>query len=145
MPFTDESGFTLVETLVAAVILFTCLAAAAVSYNTAVNLANKLNATTAISAAVPDIRDRVKIHLFNQETEGTQTFSEDLAFSWQAKQRSSARTIVGTGDGPDSGLESGRFEITLYEIDLLVTLSRNGRDHASRYAYTELVWQETGF
>jgi Tfp pilus assembly protein PilE len=143
--FTDQAGFTLVETLVAGVILFTCLAAAAVSYNTAVNLTNKLNATIAVATAVPDIRNEVKQQLFDRKFSGEAQFSETLNFSWQASEKRSARTITGTGYERGEGLDYGRFRISLYEVALTVWPSDAHSSYASRYEYTELVWQEMGF
>ncbi len=142
--FTDSSGFTLIETLVAAVILFTCLAAASISYNTAVNLTKKLNSTIDIDTAVSDIREKVKAGLFNGELKGEASFSAGLKYSWEAVARKSSPTILGDNDEMTGGLQYGQFQITLYAVNLIVTAIQHEQPHNVRFEYNELVWRKTG-
>ena len=141
--FTDSSGFTLVETLVALVILLTCLAAASQSYNTAINLSNKLNSTVYIATTVPHIRNDIKKSLLSGEIKGDVKFSGDLNYSWIAEKRSSSRTITGPYDESTGGLEYGQFQITLYKINLMVAANLNEKQRKVSFEYMELVWRKT--
>jgi len=128
---------------VAAVILFTCLSAAALSYNTAVNLSNKLNATVLINRAVPEIRNNLKDRLFNGEMEGQAVFSERLKFTWKAVKQRAGRTIFQAADPYTGAPNYGRFQVVLYSVDLEISLARKDSSHRARYEYTELLWHES--
>ena len=140
--FTDEAGFTLVETLVAAVILFTCLAAASLSYNTAAGLAGRLDATVEIATEAASIRDSVTESLFAGRTEGVARYAENIEYAWLAEEKRSSRTVTGGFDELTGEIQYGRFHVTLYSVELVVTLERYGRRHNARYEYHELVWRE---
>jgi prepilin-type N-terminal cleavage/methylation domain-containing protein len=143
--FIDQSGFTLVETIVAAVILFTCSAAAALSYNTAVNLARKLNATIAIATVIPDTRDQIREQLFEGKFQGEFAIPMnpgELTVSWQAVDENSALTVAGLSETRANALERGNFRIFLYRVDLMGMIGTGEFEYSMQYTYTELVWQK---
>lgn len=142
MRCSDTSGFTLVEILVASVILFTCLGAAAVSYNTAVNLAQKLDETIAVSSAMPHIREQIKTHLFQGTLSGTITHAGDPVILWQAAEHLSGFTLSTVDESSDRLFEPGRFRIILYTVTLTGRSGQLDNAYSQVYTYTELVWEE---
>jgi len=127
---------------VASVILFTCLGAAAVSYNTAVNLAQKLDETIAVSSAMPGIREQIKTQLFQGTFKGTITHAGDQVILWQAAERQSAFTLSTVDDSSGQIFEPGRFRIILYTVTLTGRSGQVDTAYSQVYTYTELVWEE---
>jgi type II secretory pathway pseudopilin PulG len=138
----SDGGFTLVEILVASVILFTCLGAAAISYNTAVNLAQKLDETIAVSSAMPRIREQIKTQLFQGTLSGTIVHPGDPVILWQAAERQSAFTLSTVDESPDRLFEPGRFRLILYTVTLTGRSGQLDNAYSQVYTYTELVWEE---
>lgn len=140
--WSDPAGFTLVETIVAATILFSCIAAAALSYNTAVNLTNKLNAGIACGAALRDIQQEIKTRLFDGENTGGAMLANGMAYAWQAVRKRSSPTILREDDLFPGGLAPGAFQVELAEVALVITWNPDNRPQKFPFEYTELVWQQ---
>lgn len=133
------------ETIVAATILFTALAAAAFSYNSAVNLTRKLNITIAAGAALPEIQREIKFRLFEGESEGEQRSANGVHYFWHAETQKKSPTILGENSMGTDGLMYGRFQVALVAVTLTIIGDKTG-DEESRYRqlpveYRELVWQ----
>jgi type II secretory pathway pseudopilin PulG len=136
-----SAGFTLVETLVASTILFACLAAAALSYNTAVNLTHKLNSTVAVGIARNDIQAAIKSHLFDGVTSGNRQSDDGaLHYAWQARLQRASRTILRRDHDFGGELVYGGFNIELYTVEIVVTPAHTESPQQSRFEYMELVW-----
>jgi type II secretory pathway pseudopilin PulG len=143
---SKSAGFTLVETLVASTILFACLAAAALSYNTAVNLTHKLNSTVTVGIARNDIQEAVKSHLFDGVTSGERQSDDGaLHYAWQARLQRASRTILRRDYDFGGELVYGGFNIQLYAVEIVVTSTHVNSPQQSRFEYTELVWHPVAY
>jgi hypothetical protein len=136
----DESGFTLVETIVASVILFTCLSAAALSYQTSVDLVTRAESAVRIASVLTEIRSQVREKITSGTLEGKDEYAPDVRFGWKAVLTREARNITGASEEITGGLEYGRFQMTLYSVTLVVTCQMYGRERVSDYEYQELTW-----
>lgn len=140
-PCTDPRGFTLVETLVASVILFTCLAAALIAYNSGLNSTAKMEARLAMLEAVPHIRWEVRNSLQVGRTKGQNPSGEGLDYRWEARLITSSRTVRRAYDDLLGGPDHGAFTLELYRVELVVTSRFAGRETVGDYDYLELVWK----
>jgi hypothetical protein len=131
----------LVETIVASTILFSCIAAAALSYNTAVNLTNKLNATIAANAALAQIQKEIKRHLFDGEKTGEQALTDGTKYFWQAAIKRSSPTILRQNDDITGSPMLGSFQVQLIEVKLTITKEMGTRIIDFPYRYKELIWE----
>ena len=137
---SDASGFTLVETIVASVILFTCLGAANLSYNTAMNLVSRTDSAIRIAAVQSDIRAVIRNQLFSGTLQGETRYAEDITYTWQAARRKWSRNIVGSSLETTGELEYGNFMLVLYHVSLTVNCTSNSQGRQSEFDYQELVW-----
>jgi hypothetical protein len=139
--WNDAQGFTLVETIVAATILFTCIAAAAFSYNTAIRLTGRLNATISSAAALSDIQKEIKPHLFNGEKSGRGELADGAGYFWQAVRQRSSPTILRQDDEFSGGPLYGRFQVELVAVALTITQQMENRNIEFPFEYKELIWK----
>jgi len=138
---SDISGFTLVETIVASVILFTCLGAATLSYNAAIDMAGRTDSIIRIAGVQADIRAAVRDKLFSGVTrEEDIRYAEDITYTWRADRSRGSRNILGSSTETTGGLEYGNFNLTLYALSLTITYSQYGQNRQSGFDYKELVW-----
>ncbi len=135
------NGFTLVEVLVAAVILFSSLTLAAVAYNHALDFVQRSMAVIHISKALPAIRQQVAEQLQNGITAQETRFSDELLYTWQAELENASMNVTGAYDEYTGDLEYGSFYLQLYRVVLTVQQQDPYRVHTSRYDYQELVWR----
>jgi len=135
------SGFTLVEVLVALVILLAALTITASSYNASLDFVSRAEIVAGISRQVIDIRQRVRTLLETGATEG-QASAGDLSYAWQAVPEASSVNFTGGYDEITGAPEYGNFQLTLYQVELIISSSQTGRDSQSRYQYRELIWQK---
>lgn len=138
----DAAGFTLVETLVAATILFTSIAAAALSYNTAINLTYRLNAAVASGIALSDIQKEIKSHLFEEKNNGRGSLADGTGYAWQADRERSSPTILRQNDGFADGPVYGGFQVELVAVSLTITRQIAHRKIEYPFEYKELVWKQ---
>ncbi len=134
-------GFTLVEVLVALVILLAALTVAAASYNASLDFVSRAAAVSNISRQVGDIRQQVRSRLEAGEYEGLADFTVGLSYGWRAVVEAEAINNPGGIDEVTGAPEQGMFQLTLYRVELTIMSALGGREQRVNHQYRELIWQ----
>lgn len=135
-----ESGFTLVEVLIAAVILFSALALGLLAYRTSISTLDRVTANVRIADALPAIMAKVKTEVQGRKTRGEDRYDESVAYLWRARRIKRSENIILPFDDATGGPQKGAFKITLYNILLKITYERDGHNKETEYEYQELSW-----
>ena len=138
--FRDNAGFTLVEVLIAAMILFSTLTVGTMAYRTSVRLFGKVTLTAVIAGALPDIMAQVKESLMESKNSGEALYNKDIRYSWKANEIKSSRNIRGRSEF--GGIDYGSFQVFLQNVVLTVAYEADGVKKETQYAYQELVWRK---
>jgi type II secretory pathway pseudopilin PulG len=122
-------GFTLVETLVAAVILFAVLTSALLSFQNSVLASSKAESQVRLISAVPALRARIGRQLRNFEASSGEGNLGELNFSWVARVRleGDALDVREAGEG-GVGLSVAR-SFTLWDVGLVVSLGGSSKQY----------------
>ncbi len=145
MSVREQRGFTLIEVLIAAVIMFTVLATATVSLRGAMHASERASRTTELLAPLswitPTIRERLRE--YPGDNLATEHSGEGVVFGVEYRFHAS---LVRSG-APPSRLDVDAAEFIeyaprfgLYDVEL--ELEREGEK--SRFVYQELAWQPLG-
>ena len=138
----NERGFTLIEVLIASVILFSAVAAGTLVYRGSIRLGDKASATVRISAALPSIMEHVKEALMEQKMKGEGSFDDGISYSWVSEAAKSSRNILSAFDETTGGIEYGRFKIVLNNVQLIVGCNYGPFSRKKMtFRYQELTWQ----
>ena len=138
--FHDQKGFTLVEVLVASVIMFSALVLGTLAYRTSINAMERVTANVLIADSLPAIMAEIKTGLMAQADHGDGHYGETITYSWRSKEIKSARNISSSYNEFTGGLDYGRFQLILSDIHLTVTCAGDGRGKKAGYDYRELSW-----
>ena len=133
-------GFTLIEVMVAAVILFSVIATVSMIYRGAFLSSDKANNHINISAVLPsiltNIRQNIRLHGNSPEEKlDNQANAWDVKYQWQAQllKKASAPARL----DPDSGaMFTPPEKYKLWQVAL--TLEQNGV--TKKYKFNELSW-----
>jgi prepilin-type N-terminal cleavage/methylation domain-containing protein len=137
-----QRGFTLIEVLIAAVIMFTVLATATLSVRTAMHASERAARTTELLAPLPWITPTIRTSLreISNDKLPSELDGEGILFGVEYRYHA---TLVRFGAPP------ARFDVDaadfveyaprfgLYDVEL--ELEREGK--TSRFVYQELAWQ----
>ena len=137
-----ESGFTLVEVLIAAVILFSALALGTLAYRTSISTLDRVTANVRIADALPSIMAKVKTEVQRRKTRGEGRYGESVAYLWRARRIKTSKNIISPFDDATGGPLQGVFKMTLHNILLKITYERDGRNKETEYEYQELSWSK---
>jgi prepilin-type N-terminal cleavage/methylation domain-containing protein len=142
MSVREQRGFTLIEVLIAAVIMFTVLATATVSLRGAMHASERASRKTELLAPLPwitpTIRERLREHPGDKLA--TERSGEGVVFGVEYRFHAS---LVRSGAPPSRfDVDAAEFveyapRFGLYDVDL--ELEREGEK--SRFVYQELAWQ----
>lgn len=135
-----QSGFTLIEALVAGIILFAAIAVSTQVYRGALmasQTAEKLNRT---QSAVVLLKSGIRHRLDQGESSGEGQF-DGLAYQWQAEVIETAYQYTsGFGDGQENRRSTGGAELRKTGISL--SIGNPERQQAWRqYQWQEVLWQ----
>ena len=145
MSLHGQRGFTLIEVLVAAVIMFTVLATATLSLRTAMHASERASRTTELLAPLPFITPTIRSNLREESNDKLPSEQSGAGRLFGVEYRYHA-TLVRSGAPPT------RFDVDaaavveysprfgLYDVEL--ELEREGE--TSRFIYQELAWQPLG-
>lgn len=131
------SGFTLVEVLIAAVILMAALTAATLNFKAARLNSDQAAASIKMLQVVPLVVDHIKTELAKEapaELAGTGNIT-DVHFQWQAS------TVVYKAAPQHFDVDSSSFETPaaryrLYQVTLVLTFNSKTKE----FSYQELAW-----
>ena len=135
-----ESGFTLVEVLIAAVILFSALALGLLAYRTSISTLDRVTANVRIADALPSIMAKVKTGVLERKTRGEGRYGESVAYLWNAREIKASKNIINPFDEATGRPLQGTYKITLHNILLKITYEKDGRNKETEYEYQELSW-----
>lgn len=135
----SSRGFTLIEVLIAATILFTVIAVVSQSYRNAATASEKARRSVELVGVVPLLLDTIRFRL--READINQTIEQqgvlnDFEFSWQAQ-------VVKKGGPPDrldpedGGVVSFDDKFYLWQVEL--TLSK--QQYSQQFRFNELTWK----
>jgi Tfp pilus assembly protein PilE len=120
----STKGFTLIEVLIAGVILFMVIAATTMVYRSALLSSNKAQDVLAISGYIPQIVDNITDQLQQQDT-GTQNslqgqgLSMQINYNWQGRliQAKSAPPVIDSFTG-ELLAQPARYRLWQIELEL---------------------------
>ncbi len=142
MSVREQRGFTLIEVLIAAVIMFTVLATATLSLRAAMHASERASRKTELLAPLPWITPTIRARLreYPGDNLATERSGEGIMFGVEYRfhallVRSGAPPSRFDGDAAVFIEYAPRFG--LYDVEL--ELEREGEK--SRFVYQELAWQ----
>ena len=141
----DNFGFTLIEVMVASVVLFSVVAAASLGIKTAFEASSKVTSSAYMAESLQDVVQNVKLELFKGKVKGDGTLDKILSFSFNAEQIDSGKNISSGSSVLSGEIEYGNFFLTLYSVDLLLKANMQGRINKRKYSYKELIWIKKSF
>ena len=142
MSVREQRGFTLIEVLIAAVIMFTVLATATVSLRGAMHASERASRKTELLAPLPWITPTIRERLreYPGDNLATEHSGEGVVFGVEYRFHAS---LVRSGAPPSRfDVDAAEFieyapRFGLYDVEL--ELEREGEK--SRFVYQELAWQ----
>ena len=138
--FYNNKGFTLVEVMISAVILFSALAIGTLAYRTSIRAVDRITAYVVIADALPAIMAMVKTEIIEHKNQGEGRYGNEISYAWNSKKIKSSKNIRSSYDLATGGLEYGRFQVVLNNIELTVTYEGGSRRKEAQYEYQELSW-----
>jgi len=136
----DQKGFTLVEVIIASVIIFAAIGIGAISYRLAVKSTESVSGHLYIAKTLPFIVDLVKKELFAGKTRGTAQFDRYISYSFTAKEQKRAKNLISQSHELQPGPEYGLFNILLVDVHLNIKYNGGTYSKNSFYDYQEIIW-----
>lgn len=135
---SSEQGFTLLEVLVAGVLLFAAVATAAQVYRGALHAFSRAQDTTQIQAVVPLLLSQVQYHLDQGEQQGEGQFGP-IIYRWQSEP--GEQHYVTRSDVSEFGeTPSSRFTQQLHQIRLELRRAEQS-DWQREYRWQAYQWR----
>ncbi|MBC2696416.1 MAG: hypothetical protein HF982_14300 [Desulfobacteraceae bacterium] len=135
-----NKGFTLVEVMISAVILFSALAIGMLAYRTSIRSVDRIKANVFLADALPAIMAMVKTEIIEHKNQGKGDYGKSIVYVWNSKEIKSSKNILSSYDEITGGLEYGRFKVILNNIELSITYEGDGRRKNALYEYREMSW-----
>jgi len=135
-------GFTLIEVLVASLILFLAITALMTIYQGAIYSATKSSLSIALIEHVDEVKSQINQELFNRELQEeiiAAGYLHEIKFDWTAKLVAKARSYHPDNKSFDSALGenvSESTEVYLWEI----TVNMSKEDKVREFSYWEMTW-----
>jgi Tfp pilus assembly protein PilV len=133
-----QVGFTLIEVLIAATILFTALVVASASYRTALLASSRAETVVSMLTPLPLITSAIRNQLRSNPVDSQRGEAELLgvAYAWQATT-SRYGSPPARFDPDEIEFREYRPRFRLYDIELTLRL----RGQERRYLYQEVAWE----
>ena len=138
--YHSNKGFTLVEVMISAVIVFSALSVGMIAYRTSLIAMDRISANVLIADALPAIMATVKTQIAEHKSQGKGHYGNTIVYIWNAKEIKSSKNILGFPNEVTGGLAYGRFQIVFSNVELTVTYEGEGRRKEASYEYHELSW-----
>ncbi len=142
MSVREQRGFTLIEVLIAAVIMFTVLATATVSLRGAMHASERASRKTELLAPLPWITPTIRERLREYPGDNLATEHNGEGVVFGVEYRFHASLVRSGAPPPRFDVDAADFieyapRFGLYDVEL--ELEREGEK--SRFVYQELAWQ----
>ena len=137
MSSARQSGFSLIETLVAATIMFSVLVSAFLAFQGSITASAKAEKRIELLASVPRIRLLVTEAIrSNEGLAGSGTLG-DVIYEWEADAvtQGFALDLDAVGDSPSGFLER---PFNLWSVDLLIEYDGSQLE----FSFTEITWEK---
>ena len=138
--FRNNRGFTLVEVIVAAVIVFSAISLGYLAVRSAVSAVEKVTAHIVMADALPFIMDQVKKQLFENKPKGGGRYDQQITYSYEAKQVKSSGNMLDLYDGAIGSYEFGFYMVFLLKTHLVIRYENAQNIKTAEYDYHEIVW-----
>jgi Tfp pilus assembly protein PilE len=135
-----EHGFTLVEVLISAMILFSALGFGTLAYRSSVSSVDRMTAEAEIATALPAILVKVKAEILERKGEGQGVYGDSINYTWTARKLTSAKNILNSYDENTFKPAQGSFTVSLNSVALAVSFKKNGVEKEAQYEYREFSW-----
>ena len=133
MSENNQAGFTLLEVLIASVILFSVIVTSTLVYRGAILSSDKAEQALSVSVAAHAIQ-RIVTDDFRQLTDRSQPLGEgrygEVTYSWRAEE-----THTGTRTGAVDGSTPAR-EFSLWQIHLTISKGKMTK----QFQFSEISW-----
>ena len=143
-PWNNQRGFTLIEVIIATVILFSAIMSGAMVYRTSMKSMERVTATTVMASALPFIIDMVREELVSTGTDQSSgQYDRLISYSFTAQKNKLSPNIEHAHDELTAGLEYGDFDLLLTDVRLTINYQENdGGKQYEIYNYQELLWKK---
>lgn len=133
---THQAGFTLVETLVAAVILFAVLTSASLAFQSAIISSAKAETRVRMLAVVPRVRNEVTQQMRVGNRVSGNGVMGAVQYEWSAVLSTSGSALNIDATDAMSGSAPEERVFNLWRVTMSLELSGSQRE----FAFTELTW-----
>lgn len=140
--YCENDGFTLVEVLVASVILFSAIAVGTLAYRTSIISVDSVIANVRIADALPSIIEIVKKEVMAHKDKGHGPYSGRISYFFKVNQTTSSRNILGLSDEIAGGFDYGTYNMALKDIHLIIRFQDELHPKEAVYDYKELIWSK---
>ena len=125
----EHNGFTLIEVLVASIILFMAISIASYSYNHTINIGIKLDRLYRVAGRVDFLREKIKEEIrVNPQIESGEGYFENNRFRYAWNVRDKSEKNSQSGLDIESGMvDSGGYNIVLYSIVVEIYMTESGK------------------
>ncbi|OPX19773.1 MAG: hypothetical protein BZ151_07455 [Desulfobacca sp. 4484_104] len=139
--FHNDKGFTLVEILVAALILFATLAVSTLIFHTAARTEDRIAAQAALSTALPNIMELIKNNIMAEQQGGQGQYSNTISYHWRITSREASKNVTSAYDEITGKTVLGNFQLQLNTIRVRLRYQRQAISREISHEYKELSWQ----
>ncbi len=139
MKFCRQQGFTLIEVLLASMILFISIATASLALKSVVTNKSKLEQRVLAVQNIPFLMDEIEyeVKLTNSKEISGNKVIEGMSYYWVGKVTQSKKPKSGVDLESNSNVIIDR---TFYSWDIEITVSTGNWN--KKYRYKELSWSE---
>lgn len=131
-----NAGFTLVETLVAAVILFSVLTSAFLAFQGAITSSSRAESRLSLLAVVPRVRAEVTQQMRGSNAVSGSGVMGGVAYEWRASLSTNGAALNIDDLGSSTGLAPQARQFSLWRVTVSLEQSSSRRD----FVFTELTW-----
>ena len=136
----SSRGFTILEVLVASLVLFSAIAIGSIVLKTAMGQVNRISHHTRVASAMYAVKELVREELEQETLQGKGNWGEGIEYEWKAVPLKAAMNVVNF-DYMDEIPEPGKFKLTLYSLRLSIR-EKNASFKPRAFRYKELVYQK---
>lgn len=141
--FMNKQGFTLVEVMVASLILFSAISCMSLIFKSFITYSQKFNHTLIRAESISGIKGIIKDQLENKKNDDEIFYNDNLYFSYRASLIYSYEKKVSSGDPFIKKNSVGRIVLAeLYGIELKLIIKDQGVDVIKEYEYKETLYIE---